>query len=434
VQSTGSFYRGAVVEITDGAQRAYNEVREILPGNRLLLASAVPFAVTNNPVHFVRVVEIDISIADESGAEPVVEIFRALTWNPRNEPEVRRRHYSTVINTNSRLVYAQPPGVGGLAGSESLPPDLDSQPINANGFPTPPTAPGGDGNDPDDDDYIGVDIGPGGRTAIQALQDIEDIRIIAAPGRFAAVVHNALITQCERMRYRFAVLDPDPEHEAVNEILVDRNLYDTSFAAFYVPWLEVIESGQRLLLPPAGHVVGVYARTDVERGVHKAPANEVVRGTVGLQTYITTGEQEVLNPRGVNCIRRFEGRGIRVWGARTLSSDPEFRYVNVRRVLIFLEASIDRGTQYVVFEPNAPETWSRVVDSVSAFLHTQWRNGVLFGRKPEDAFFVRCDETTMTADDIQNGRLICLIGVAIVRPAEFVIFRIQQITGFANQA
>jgi phage tail sheath protein FI len=159
-----------------------------------------------------------------------------------------------------------------------------------------------------------------------------------------------------------------------------------------------------------------------------------VRGAVALRSYITTGEQEVLNPRGVNCIRRFEGRGIRVWGARTLSSDPEFRYVNVRRVLIFLEASIDRGTQYVVFEPNDPVTWSRVVDSVSAFLNTQWRNGVLFGRRPEDAFFVRCDETTMTADDIQAGRLICLIGVAIVRPAEFVIFRIQQITGFANES
>jgi phage tail sheath protein FI len=434
VQSTASFYRGAIVEVTDGAQKAYTEVRDILPGNRLLLASAIGFAVTNNPAHFVRVLEIEITITDESGAEPIVETFRALSWNPRNEPDIRRRHYATVVNASSRLVYVQPPNVGGLAGSESIPPDLASQPVNANGFATPTTTAGGDGNAPDDDDYVGQDNGPGGRTGIQALQDIEDVRIIAAPGRFAAVVHNALISQCERMRYRFAVLDPDIAHTSVNDILVDRNLYDTSFAAFYVPWLEVIENNQRLLLPPSGHVVGVYARTDVERGVHKAPANEVVRGAVGLQTYITTVEQEVLNPRAVNCIRRFEGRGIRVWGARTLSSDPEFRYVNVRRVLIFLEASIDRGTQYVVFEPNAPETWSRVVDSVSAFLHTQWRNGVLFGRRPEDAFFVRCDETTMTADDIQNGRLICLIGVAIVRPAEFVIFRIQQITGFANQA
>jgi hypothetical protein len=180
--------------------------------------------------------------------------------------------------------------------------------------------------------------------------------------------------------------------------------------------------------------MGIYARTDNDRGVWKAPANEVVRGVTGLGIAFTTGEQEILNPRGVNAIRRFEGRGTRVWGARTLSSDPSVKYINVRRFLIFLEASIDRGTQWVVFEPNSPDTWSRVVDSVSAFLHTQWRSGALFGLKPEDAFYVRCDESTMTVDDVQNGRLICDIGVAIVRPAEFVIFRIEQITGFGTKS
>ena len=434
VQSAGSFYRGAIIEIDNGVARAYGEVRDILPGNQLVLAGAIGIAVTSLPDSFARVIEIDITVTDESSEEPAVETFKALTWNPRNETEVRRRHYATILNTRSRLVYAQPPGVDGLAGSEAA--DIDTQPTTANGFPMSPTTLGDDGaSAPDADDYIGVDNGPGNRTGIQSLQDIEDIRIIAAPGRTEAEVHNALISQAERLRYRFAVLDGerDPAGGSVNAVLAHRNLYDTSFAAYYTPWVEVTEQGQRLQLPPSGHVVGVYARTDVERGVHKAPANEVVRGVVGLRSYITTGEQEVLNPRGVNCIRRFEGRGIRVWGARTLSSDPEFRYVNVRRVLIFLEASIDRGTQYVVFEPNDPGTWSRVVDSVGAFLHTQWRNGLLFGRKPEDAFFVRCDETTMSADDVQNGRLICLIGVSIVRPAEFVIFRIQQLTGFANQ-
>ena len=159
----------------------------------------------------------------------------------------------------------------------------------------------------------------------------------------------------------------------------------------------------------------------------------MVQNITGLKAYLTTGEQDILNPVGVNVIRRFETTGTRVWGARTISSDSSVKYVNVRRTLIYLEASIDRGTQWVVFEPNTPDTWDRVTDSVSSFLTTQWRNGALFGLKPTDAFFVRCDETTMTADDIQNGRLICLIGVAIVRPAEFVIFRIEQITGFANQ-
>ena len=221
---------------------------------------------------------------------------------------------------------------------------------------------------------------------------------------------------------------------SITSILTHRSLYDSSYAAYYAPWIGVQNGKDLDYLPPSGYIAGVYARVDNERGVHKAPANEIVRNSIGLQSYFTTGEQDILNPRGVNAIRRFDGRGIRVWRARTVSSDPEFRYVNVRRFLIFLEASIDRGTQYVVFEPNAPETWSRIVDSINAFLNTQWRSGALFGRRPEDAYYVRCDETTMTVDDIQNGRLICDIGVAIVRPAEFVIFRIEQLTGFANQS
>ena len=189
----------------------------------------------------------------------------------------------------------------------------------------------------------------------------------------------------------------------------DREITITGFASFNEPPIPIAVNG------------------------YSGEANEVIRGITGMRFYITSGEQDVLNPRGVNAIRRFEGRGTRVWGGRTLSSDPEFRYLNVRRFLIFMEASLDRGTQWVVFEPNAPDTWSRVVDSVSAFLHTQWRSGALLGRKPEDAFYVRCDETTMPADDVQNGRLICDIGVAIVRPAEFVIFRIEQITGFGSR-
>lgn len=559
VQALGSFYRGAIVEVDHGDRHTYHEVTDLLPGNRLRLGDTLGGAVT--PEQSVRVVEIDVIIADETGATPVVETFRALTWNPRNDPDLRRRHYSTVINARSRLVYVQPPGVGGLPDTESA--SIAHQPTTFNGFPVSPLlaanaaqgartaiggvvtavnaagaaiqaiiaaatfAPttaaaaataaataataaasaatnaatntpgiasaaraaatnaaaaataaataattaasaatpavanaartaaanaaaatlraatlalqsgsvGGDGDVPDDDDYEGEDNGPNARTGIQALQDSDEIRIIAAPGRTRPQVQNALITQCERMRYRFAVLDgeQDPAGGSVNAVLMHRNPYDTSFAALYVPWVEITEDGRTVSVPPSGYVAGVYARVDNERGVHKAPANEAIRGITGLRSSYTTGEQDVLNPRGVDVIRRFEGRGIRVWGARTLSSDPEFRYVNVRRFLIFLEASLDRGTQWVVFEPNAPETWSRVTDSITAFLHTQWRGGALFGRRPEDAFFVRCDESTMSVDDIQNGRLICQIGVAIVRPAEFVIFRIEQITGFAQQ-
>jgi len=369
---------------------------------------------------------------------PITETFRGLTWNPTLVvPDALRRHYATVINRRSTLVYVQPPGIGGLAGAE--PATLAAQPCTDRGFPVrpPPATLGSDAlANLTANDIVGTDNGPGQRTGIASLADADDIRLIAAPGWTDAVVQNALISQAELLRYRFALLDGEdqPAAPTVSSILSHRNLYDSSFAAYYTPWIRVEEAGQELFEPPSGYLAGVCARVDNARGVWKAPANEVVRGALGLRSYITTGEQEILNPRGVDVIRRFEGRGIRIWGGRTLSSDPEFRYVNVRRFLIFLEASLDRGTQWVVFEPNSPETWSRVTDSVSAFLNTQWRSGALFGRRPEDAYFVRCDETTMTADDVQNGRLICEIGVAIVRPAEFVIFRIEQITGFARQS
>jgi phage tail sheath protein FI len=304
--------------------------------------------------------------------------------------------------------------------------------IGSNGSASDGASPAGD------DDYIGADIGPGARTGIQALKDIENVSIIAAPGRTSATVQSALIDQCELLRYRFAVLDGKSylnglQITGATGVLAQRDNYDTSYAALYVPWLQITLNNQNVYIPPSGHVVGVYAGTDNSRGVWKAPANVVVQNITGLQSYIVTGEQDILNPAGVDCIRRFDYLGTRVWGARTMSSDSSLIYVNVRRTLIFLEASIDLGTKWVVFEPNDQGTWSRVVDSVTAFLTTQWANGALFGDKPSNAFFVRCDLTTMTADDIQNGRLICLIGVSIVRPAEFVIFRIEQITGLATQ-
>jgi phage tail sheath protein FI len=432
VRSTASFYRGAIVEIDTGSARLYNEVEDILPNNVLVLVNGLGatsgVSLTDNP--FARVVEIDVTIRDES--VPVTETFRGLTWNPRNTPEIRRRYYAAVINARSTLAYVQPPGVHSLAGSESE--AITSQPTTENGFEVRPVGSNVGTDNYTSIDYVGRDEGPGTRTGIQALADVDEISTIACPGRTGAAVQNALIAQCENLRYRFAILDGerDPTGGAVSAILAHRNTYDSSYAAYYQPWVEVIEGTDRHHLPPSGFLAGIYARTDNERGVHKAPANEVVRTATGLRSNITTGEQDVLNPRGVNVIRQFEGRGIRVWGARTLSSDPALRYVSTRRFLIFLEKSIDRGTQWVVFEPNNPDTWSRVTDSVGAFLHTQWRAGALLGRTPEQAFFVRCDESTMTADDIENGRLICEIGVAIVKPAEFVIFRIEQIAAFGE--
>jgi len=201
--------------------------------------------------------------------------------------------------------------------------------------------------------------------------------------------------------------------------------------ALYYPWIKVLNGPELAsgFVPPCGHIAGIYARSDQRVGVHKAPANEVLEGVLDLEISLDNSRQGRLNPAGVNCLRVFPGRGIRVWGARTTSSDPLWKYINVRRLFLFLEESIDEGTQWVVFEPNDEKLWARVKQTITQFLTRVWKDGALMGTTPEEAFFVKCDRTTMTQDDIDNGRLIVLIGVAPVKPAEFVIFRIAQWAG-----
>jgi hypothetical protein len=280
-------------------------------------------------------------------------------------------------------------------------------------------------------DYVRSDTNePGKRKGLTGLAEVDEISIIYSPNaQGVAGLVGALITHCETLKDRFAVIDASQGSANVAG-LDPRSQNDTKYAAFYYPWIKVIDpvAGVRRLAPPGGHMVGIYARSDAERGVHKAPANESVRGAVDLEFQITKGEQDILNPRGVNCIRAFSS-GIRVWGARTLSSDTLWKYINIRRLFIFLEKSIDEGTQWVVFEPNNEKLWARVKQTITEFLTRVWRDGALMGAKPEEAFFVKADRTTMTQDDIDNGRLICLIGVAPVKPAEFVIFRIAQYAG-----
>ncbi|TYB64792.1 phage tail sheath family protein [Nonomuraea sp. PA05] len=284
-------------------------------------------------------------------------------------------------------------------------------------------------------------------TGLQALAEIDDIAIVAAPdaggitdpGQRALATQN-LIRHAERARYRIAVVD-GPEGASLTEIRAFRGNFDSTYAALYHPWVEILDpSGPpapgvptpRIMLPPSGFVTGVYARNDVTRGVFKAPANEVVYGLSRLEMNINTGRNQVLNPEHINALRFFAGRGNRVWGARTLSSNPEWLYVNVRRLFIFLEHSIDLSTQWAVFEPNGEALWRNLTRTVEDFLEVQWRNGALLGASPEEAYFVRCDRSTMTQNDLDNGRLICLIGVAPVKPAEFVIFRIGQFTADAR--
>jgi uncharacterized protein len=286
--------------------------------------------------------------------------------------------------------------------------------------------------------YIGLDkINPIDRSGLFALKNIEEISIVAIPGRTSQMVQQELITHCELMRYRFAVLD-SRERDGVAEVQTQRGLYDTKYAALYYPWLRIVDpfpDNPRVPgvveIPPSGHVIGIYARSDIERGVHKAPANEVIRGIADLEFKLTKEEQDILNPRNIDVLRDFRdhNRGIRVWGARTLSSDPDWKYVNVRRLFIFVEHSIDNGTQWVVFEPNSEPLWERVRRAVSSFLNQVWRDGGLMGKTKEEAYFVKVDRTTMTQNDIDNGRLIVLVGIAPVKPAEFVIFRIGQKAG-----
>ena len=245
-------------------------------------------------------------------------------------------------------------------------------------------------------------------------------------------VQLAMIAHCELMGNRIAILDPPPGLNAqqIKEWRMDKAGYDSKYGALYYPWLAMPgPSGAMMLVPPCGHVAGVYARVDGERGVHKAPANEVVLGAVGLEVNVTKGEQDGLNPMGVNCIRAFAGRGIRVWGARTLSSDPSWRYINVRRLFNFVEASIERGTQWVVFEPNDADLWARVRRDISAFLRMVWRSGALFGATPDEAFYVKCDEELNPLEVRDAGQLIIEVGMAPVKPAEFVIVRISQWAG-----
>ena len=274
------------------------------------------------------------------------------------------------------------------------------------------------------------------QTALGLLEAVDEIAVLCCPDEHGfAGIDGDLVNQCENLKDRFAILQA-ASGLAPTGVAVTR---DTKYAALYYPWIEIRDArkGTPLLIPPGGHVAGIFARSDIERGVHKAPANEVVRGLFsdpenpkrGLERQVTKGEQDILNPKGINVIRNFPGRGNVLWGARTMSRDPDWKYVNVRRLFIFVEESIEEATYWVVFEPNDEPLWARVRRSVSDFLTRLWMDGMLQGRSKEEAYFVRCDRTTMTQADIDNGRLIMLIGIAPVKPAEFVIFRIGQWTG-----
>lgn len=336
----------------------------------------------------------------------------------------------TVVNGSSHLIQLE---------SAAGPPDAPAPPAS----PVQVTLSGGITVDAGDQDYLD-EIEPGAIKGLPGIGQLPDVALVAIPD---AVLHpeliDPLIDQCEKQRDRLAILSVA---EGVTDLATLDPPRNSAFGAFYYPWIRVeaphLPLGHRLI-PPTGHIAGIYARVDQERGVHKAPANELVRGISTsdllpdyhpLEVTLDHRQQDLLNPRGVNVIRDFHlhGRGIRVWGARTMTSDPEWKYVNVRRLAIFIEQSIERGIRWAVFEPNAEPTWSAIRASIGNFLRTVWRNGALAGSTEKEAFFVKCDRTTMTQSDLDNGRLACLVGIAPIQAAEFVIFRISQKMADAN--
>jgi phage tail sheath protein FI len=283
------------------------------------------------------------------------------------------------------------------------------------------------------------------RSGIEGLAAIDEITIVVAPDLMSAYkqgligddilvgLQKAIISHCEQMSDRVAIIDAPPGLDP-QEMLEwrDKSMIDSSYAALYYPWIKVLDpldpTGKRMLtIPPSGHMAGIWARTDGERGVHKAPANEVVRGAINLAAAVTDGEQGLLNPKGINCIRPFGTRGIRVWGARTLSSDAAWKYINVRRFFNYVEDSILHGTQWAVFEPNDFSLWQRLKRDVNSFLLRPYRDGALFGATPDQAFYVKCDSETNPPDQIDAGMVVVEIGMCPVKPAEFVIFRVSQL-------
>ena len=459
VRSVDGFNIGDVVEFNDGKSSVYNKITAI-EEKTVTFENPVPVSIVDKalvPTKFMKSCEIDVSVKFGD----VKEDYLFVSLNTES-PE-----YIISRMAKSELVIVSVAGGKPAPMSEPTPtpaPSGDNKDKKDGQPPAPAPAPaaapagavaapfnavggkgdamimqltgGTDGNieGVSAAEYIGEDGGPGKRSGIQAFIENTDVSIMAVPGITIPDVQMSLIAHCENLKSRFAVLDMPKDKKKTDELTDYRNMFDSHYAAFYHPWLQIFDplSKKNIFAPPSGSMIGIYARTDNTVGVHKAPANEVVRACTGLASTYNTAEQDLLNPKGINLIRSFPGRGIRVWGARTATSNATWKYINVRRLFIYLEESIRANTNWVVFEPNTEALWGRVKRTIEMFLASTWRSGALAGSSPSEAFFVEIGRSTMTQDDIDNGRLICVIGVAPVKPAEFVIFRIGQYTSESN--
>lgn len=381
--------------------------------------------------------DISVEVEDASEGAPEDTFRLVVKSGPVTEPldnltaKAGDRNAVTVVNRDSKLIQLEEVGKTAIAkrrptsGTYSLTGGTSAAPARI-----------------DADDYVGD---PDERSGLGGFQAVDDVTMVCVPDLMAAyqkelidlegvhAIQQAMIDHASGMHDRMAILDPPPDQnpQQIREWRVDKTNYDSAFATLYYPWIEVFDpkTRQNIPVPPCGHMAGIWSRNDDTRGVHKAPANEVVRGALGLKTQVTRGEHDTLNPEGINVIRSFPGRGIRVWGARTLASDETWRYLNVRRLFNYVEESILEGTQWVVFESNDLDLWERIRRTITAFLLRLWRDGALFGATPEQAFYVKCDEETNPPEQVEAGQVTVEVGIAPVRPAEFVVFRLAQLTG-----
>lgn len=428
IKNKNGFYRGAIVVFDNGTVKQYRRVTalqdDIVTLSGHLTGDGGVVDTNLIPARTLATCEFSFQVAYKEQ----VENFFNLSMNPDTP-----NYFKKIVNNRSNFITLTSPYAAPADFTRSDPFDMPANSILIDGKLWITLSNGSDGtvSGINASDFKGVDSGPGKRSGIEAFKDIDEVSIIAAPGVTDANIQLALVAHCENLKDRFAVLDILENAQKVSDVRAHRNIFDSAYAALYHPWIKVFDPLEKIeiFIPPTGSVMGIYSRSDQERGVHKAPANEVVRGAIDLKYLLNKGEQDILNPEGVNLIRAFPGRGIRIWGARTCSSNTLWKYVNVRRLFLYIEESIEEGTQWVVFEPNNEKLWGRVRATITEFLTRVWRDGALMGTKPEEAFFVKCDRTTMTQDDIDNGRLICVIGIAPVKPAEFVIFRIAQWAG-----
>ena len=443
VRSVDGFNIGDVVEFADGKTSVYNKITAIeektVTFENPVNASIVDKALV--PTKFMKSCEIDVSVKYGD----VKEDYLFVSLNTES-PEyiISRMAKSELVTVEvsaakpaAKPVDAKDKKEGAPAAAPAAAIAAPFEAVGGKGDAMIMQLSGGtDGNVAgiSASEYIGTDGGPGKRSGIQAFIENSDVSLMSVPGITIPEVQMSLIAHCENLKSRFAVLDMPKDKKKTDELVEYRDMFDTQYAAFYHPWIQIFDplSKKNIIAPPSGSILGVYARTDNTIGVHKAPANEVVRACTGLASTYNTAEQDLLNPKGINLIRSFPGRGIRVWGARTASSNATWKYINVRRLFIYLEESIRANTNWVVFEPNTEALWGRVKRTIEMFLASTWRSGALAGTSPSEAFFVEIGRSTMTQDDIDNGRLICVIGVAPVKPAEFVIFRIGQYTSESN--